>query len=86
MSMFFPLWKKEEIKEGDKRGIIISPSFIHHPIRAFSGLQRDGLGKLQMHVRLHFLKSALSKSPYFDVTAKGSTILGSSYDKAEAVS
>lgn len=84
--MFFLLHKKAEIKEGDKQGIIISPSFLHHPIRAFLCLQRGGLGKLELHVRLHFLKSALSKSPYFDVTAKGSTILGSNYDKAEAVS
>lgn len=32
------------------------------------------------------LKSALSKSPYSDLTAKGITILGSSYVKTEAVS
>lgn len=70
-------------KEGSQQGRSDSSLIYQSPNRASRGLQRDSPGKPETHAS--FRKSALSKSPYFDGTAKGSTILGSSYDKAEAV-
>lgn len=71
-------------KEGSQRGRNDSSLIYQSSNQSVLGSPERQPGKPETHAS--FLKSALSKSPYFDGTAKGSTILGSSYDKAEAVS
>lgn len=51
-----------------------------------SGFIMKVLQSSRSNVFYYSLKSALSKSPYSDLTAKCITILGSSYVKTEAVS
>lgn len=51
-----------------------------------SGFIMKDLQSSKNYVFYYSLKYALSKSPYSDLTAKGITILGSSYVKTEAVS